>query len=540
MKRNFLLTVALLAISLCAMAQSKKDHNKQCDIVDSYLLEERFDEAESVVDSMLRLYPQNADMLYYKAICHSNRYELDEALEGYTRAIECHNRKSRCSRALLYFNCAAVYYEWGWFERAIEEFTSALSVVGKDDDAMRSSILQYRAESYYFLKDYDNAMSDLMQIVFAVDDSMVDATRALAGLCDISNKIGEYEETVIYANELIARGDYLFIAYRELVRAYYELGDIHKSIDSAIEMVVESFGDSSEVFVRWLFLHDMEYARSAIYRRIEADVELNDIWVHIGLLDYVNDYEIILALLPLLAGQTEDGLVSYWMYEYSAKLGRFDDAVEYLKESLLATSDVERKLLITAKLCNCYYELGEYEQANEYVMNALDWDVDSATAYGIKGGLYDLIDDVDSAVECFKKALELDDEMPAIHLTLGQIYLSQGDVELANREFERVLELDVDLSEGSLYHQALYHLGRYDEVKECIYYLIEEEPYNPEVRYECAALLALMGETELALDTLKAALEFGYCKINTLKSDSDFDSIRDMEAFKELVNSYSE
>lgn len=534
---SLLMVVAFLMSSVDCEAQSKRVITKQKAIIEDHIQNDRYDVVESIVDSMLAIYPKSADMMYYKAMCHINRGESEQASDYYTKAIESVNRRSLCSKAFLYYLRGSIDYDLYNYQGAIDDYTTALSVVGKDERLLRDVILQYRAESYYFMCDYSHAQEDLMQIVFANNDGS-EVTRALAGLSEISNLLGEYEQTKVFAEELIARNEYLFVANRELAVAYYELGDIHKAIDYAVEMMYVDCFESSEVFVRHIFMCDLEYARNLINKRIEADVEHRYIVEHFAMCDYAMDYTTLLELLPYLKDDISERNYIYAMYEYAHMAGMYDLAVEYLKQYIALDLDAEEALLHRAQLCDYYLEMGEQDLANECAMSAVDMAVDTPLGYGTKGWLYNFMGDADSAAEYYIKALQLDESLTMLRLDLGIVYLEKGDEELANREFERILDLDVKLTGDTARHYALYYLGRKEEAMEWMHRLREANPYDCKLHYECACLFARMGEDSQALDSLSAAFECGYRGLQSIEKDKDFDSIRNSEAFKELLKRY--
>ena len=81
----------------------------------------------------------------------------------------------------------------------------------------------------------------------------------------------------------------------------------------------------------------------------------------------------------------------------------------------------------------------------------------------------------------------------------------------------------------------LYADGRYGEAADRGRELIEANPDYPVPLYNLACVEALSGRTADALEHLRRAIELSEEFRSYAKDDSDFDPIRDDQAFKELV-----
>jgi len=82
---------------------------------------------------------------------------------------------------------------------------------------------------------------------------------------------------------------------------------------------------------------------------------------------------------------------------------------------------------------------------------------------------------------------------------------------------------------------SLYAEGKYREVIERTRGLVEAYPEYPMLLYNLACCEALAGRTDAAIGHLRQAVDRGEEARSLAAKDSDFDSIRDEPAFKELV-----
>ena len=87
---------------------------------------------------------------------------------------------------------------------------------------------------------------------------------------------------------------------------------------------------------------------------------------------------------------------------------------------------------------------------------------------------------------------------------------------------------------GGLYTKE----GRIDEGLKMDRRLVRLQPDNATAHYNLACSLALIGESEEAIDELRAAFERGYADLGHLEIDTDLDSVRDLPAFLSLLEEY--
>jgi tetratricopeptide (TPR) repeat protein len=83
----------------------------------------------------------------------------------------------------------------------------------------------------------------------------------------------------------------------------------------------------------------------------------------------------------------------------------------------------------------------------------------------------------------------------------------------------------------------VYREGKYAEAADRGQALVEAHPEYPLLAYNLACCEALAGRTEDAIAHLRRAIEGGDLARRLAAEDSDFDSIRDEPAFKDLVGS---
>jgi Flp pilus assembly protein TadD len=80
--------------------------------------------------------------------------------------------------------------------------------------------------------------------------------------------------------------------------------------------------------------------------------------------------------------------------------------------------------------------------------------------------------------------------------------------------------------------------GRYAEGMQIDKRLVQLRPSDPLAHYNLACSYALLRRPELALKTLRRAVELGYRDFRYMREDRDLDAIRHDPRFRQLLREY--
>ncbi len=80
--------------------------------------------------------------------------------------------------------------------------------------------------------------------------------------------------------------------------------------------------------------------------------------------------------------------------------------------------------------------------------------------------------------------------------------------------------------------------GRYAEGLHIDKRLVQLRPGDPLVHYNLACSFALLKRTDLALKTLRRAVELGYRDFRYMREDRDLDTVRQDPRFRQLLREY--
>ena len=261
--------------------------------------------------------------------------------------------------------------------------------------------------------------------------------------------------------------------------------------------------------------------------------------------------------------------------DYQHAIGMFNQAIELDAKYALAY----------AGIADAYSHLYRYadaskenaEKARQASEKAVELDPDSAEARASRGLSLFINEQYAAAEQEFLKAIELNPNLFEVYYYFGLAYSSQGEPAKAVEMYLKAMEVNpADYQSPVFLAQAYARLGRkHDEMKtrlaslELVQRHLEMNPHDaralylcanqlcnvgelakgvelaeralsqvqnePVVLYNVACFYAMQGDTERALELLENAVNLGWGDRAWLETDSDLDSLRQIDRFKTLL-----
>jgi tetratricopeptide (TPR) repeat protein len=168
-----------------------------------------------------------------------------------------------------------------------------------------------------------------------------------------------------------------------------------------------------------------------------------------------------------------------------------------------------------------YHQMQQLDRARKYYDQALKLKPTYAEAQNNIGTVYYAQKSFRRAVSTYRKALKLAPNSASIHMNLGTAYFARKMEKESIEEYRTALQLDPDVFE---------HHGTYGV-------LLEERSVEDRARYHyaLAKLYAAASRQDLALQYLRKALEEGFRDRKKLTQDPEFQAMRELPEFKELL-----
>lgn len=218
-----------------------------------------------------------------------------------------------------------------------------------------------------------------------------------------------------------------------------------------------------------------------------------------------------------------------------------DKAIEASLKALMYDSTLSEAY---AALALAYFNKQLYDDAVASSQKAIELDPNNFLGYWILGRIYHNRDRDREAIDMFHKVIILNPDFYSVYGDLQIVYSRLGDKEkydqILNASFDvypRYLSRHPGDARCYMYFAAdLAQVGKKDEAKIQAAKALELSPDDPLMLYNACCFYALMGEKQLAIQSLKNAFSVGYGNYDWLKRDSDLDSIRNEPEFIALLD----
>lgn len=171
---------------------------------------------------------------------------------------------------------------------------------------------------------------------------------------------------------------------------------------------------------------------------------------------------------------------------------------------------------IQNKIGIAYSQLKFYGEAAAAFKQSIGLNSKYPYSFNNLGTVYFARDDKKKAEKYFKKAIALDPKVASFHINLGSLYFEKRKFDKGMAEWKKGLALDpgiLNKSEGI----SLTAAG--------------SQRNSGEKSYFMARLFAAQGDVEHAVENLQLALAAGFTNLDAIRTEKDFDPVRQDEKF---------
>ena len=193
----------------------------------------------------------------------------------------------------------------------------------------------------------------------------------------------------------------------------------------------------------------------------------------------------------------------------------YREAIDVFRE------DKSKNAVIANKIGIAYHQMQQLDNARKSYEQAIRFKPDYAEAINNLGTVYYARKSFGRAIRYYQRALKYTPDSASIYSNLGTAYFARKKYKQAMETYQIALKLDPNVFESH---------GSYGV-------LLEERNVEERAKFHfhMAKLYAQAGRNELALQYLRKALEEGFKDKKKIEEDADFEAMRDLPEFKELL-----
>ncbi len=443
-----------------AMAYSPEDYTIYYIAGTACMALKNFNEAVEFLEKALELNPEHSQLYNNLGTCYVTLGNLDKAYENFLKASEYDSKNS-----ITYFNIASILQLQNKHKEACEFFKKAYIIEPQDNYLVALALSEVKSEQfeeairhykilvshhpekpnfqynlaccYDAIGDYTSAVGILAHLVL-LNPKSVSMLRKLAS---IYVKVGQFMSAKDLYEKILIQGNVSFEIYYEFAHLCVKTNDMDRA-EKILKKVVELKADFApahkDLGVLYLSKRLFDYAQDEFNKALEiAPNDFDILFEYANYLHSTTDfakadeyYSKALSINPdsidalgfsalnkihlkqfdvafeqiskVLKRHSENGFMYYVAGKIKFLQKDFEDAKMYLIKSyeLEKTHDVENLLGL------CYYELGNYSQANNIFQSMLKENPLNVNLLLSSARCYDKLGDKDSALKALDKVVD--------------------------------------------------------------------------------------------------------------------------------------
>mgnify|MGYP003562666704 CR=1 FL=1 len=190
-----------------------------------------------------------------------------------------------------------------------------------------------------------------------------------------------------------------------------------------------------------------------------------------------------------------------------------------------------------------YYNKKSPKEALIAAEKGIAFDPNNFFAYWVRGRLFRVMDRDAEAIHDFNKALELNGDFHSPYGDLQMAYETLNDQDMLQDTIERavlfypkyLLHHPDDSRAHQFYAFTLFRLGRMEEAKIEMQKGVAQNPKDPIIVYNAACFYTLTNDKEMAIESLRTAIDNGFENYDYMRHDPDLNSLKNEPDFIALM-----
>ena len=489
--------------------------------------EEKFDEAIDYFNKDIQENPKNGYSYSWLAHIRLAKEEYGKALTASDLAIKNLPKKDPEYVIFGYSTRAECYLCLGDTVKALADYATAIKV--KPDEL---KLYDNRAQIYFEQGKYELSDQDYRKMI----EMQPGDVKGYMGLGRNALRQHRPDDAISQFNYVVKLDESYSSGYSFRAEAELEK-ELWNEATTDLLAAMKCQWDQKAV-LHMSELKDPAFTLMVSKLKIQAAKEANEsTWPYLAAMMYVQnkDYKKALELYKEANHKDASPVIYRRISDCYFELGEYDEALNNVNQAInMDSTDLSN----IAKKANIYYEMGNAKAAISEWDKVLTLQPEYGFGYYRRGWFKELVGDMDGALEDLSMAIVLDPEDSYAYVSRGDVYLKQGKKDLAEADFKKVIEIEDSPKKYECIHYAYQGLGQNEKAIEAIDSIIARDEDRAGSYYDAACLYSRMKDKINALKCLEKALELGYMRFAHIERDFDMDFIRDTEEYKSLIHKY--
>ena len=489
--------------------------------------EEKFDEAIDYFNKDIQENPKNGYSYSWIAHIRLAKEEYGKALTASDLAIKNLPKKDPEYVIFGYSTRAECYLCLGDTVKALADYATAIKV--KPDEP---KLYDNRAQIYFEQGKYELSDQDYRKMI----EMQPGDVKGYMGLGRNALRQHRPDDAISQFNYVVKLDESYSSGYSFRAEAELEK-ELWNEATTDLLAAMKCQWDQKAV-LHMSELKDPAFTLMVSKLKIQAAKETNEsTWPYLAAMMYVQnkDYKKALELYKEANHKDASPVIYRRISDCYFELGEYDEALNNVNQAInMDSTDLSN----IAKKANIYYEMGNAKAAISEWDKVLTLQPEYGFGYYRRGWFKELVGDMDGALEDLSMAIVLDPEDSYAYVSRGDVYLKQGKKDLAEADFKKVIEIEDSPKKYECIHYAYQGLGQNEKAIEAIDSIIARDEDRAGSYYDAACLYSRMKDKTNALKCLEKALELGYLRFAHIERDFDMDFIRDTEEYKSLIHKY--
>ncbi|MEP6699762.1 MAG: tetratricopeptide repeat protein [Bacteroidota bacterium] len=367
--------------------------------------------------------------------------------------------------------------------------------------------------------------------------------------------LGNYDSAIVYYSKAIRVNDKEALFFKNMGDAYYRNKQYEKAIqnyEKANTMLPDSSHTYFNLALSYAYLNNYKKAENIFKESLLKEKGNKDIYLTYYNLGWTMDKQKKLDeslrwyALTVKADPTYINGLNNLGYAYD-RLGKKDSAVYWYRQTLKINPSYE---LAMYNLASLYNDMYKYDSSLYYYKLLLPLAPTDATVPYEIAQLYYYDVNYDSAILYYEKAIKLNKTNANYRTKTGDAYYdattttkylsSPAFYQKAIEQYSEAIRLDSTqfLAMNRLGVSYIY-LGKYQEgIKIFKLALIKDAVYKNTYEYNLACIYSLLKDNDKAINYFDRSIISGYRDLAHITEDTDLDNIRNLPAFKKVIEKY--